>query len=94
MKYADISKETIQHLYDSHSSLKDSPLDPVIKALVELRVSQINGCSHCCYVHAKEARELEIPERKLDLLPAWDDSHAFTEQEALALQWAEEMTLL
>ncbi|WP_228437699.1 carboxymuconolactone decarboxylase family protein [Chryseobacterium sp. 7] len=44
MNYKDIAKETIGNLYKAHHSIRKSGIDEKLIALVELRVSQINGC--------------------------------------------------
>ena len=67
-------------------------LDQGLKALVELRVSQINGCAYCVDLHSNEAREAGEPQRKLDCLPAWEESDLFTDREMAALSWAESVT--
>ncbi len=92
MNYAEISKETISFLYQSRASLNKSTLSPTIRILAELRVSQINGCAYCCRLHTDEARKLGIQQEKLDLLPAWHNSTAFTSEEKIVLQWAEAIT--
>jgi AhpD family alkylhydroperoxidase len=94
MDYAQISKETISHLYKSYNSLKQSPLDAEIRVLVELRTSQINGCAYCCQLHTAEARKENISQDKLDVLPAWRSSSLFSAKERIALQWVEEITRL
>jgi AhpD family alkylhydroperoxidase len=94
MKYEEISKETIKFLHQSHASLTASPLNAGIRILVELRVSQINGCPYCCHLHSEEARKFGIAQEKLDLLPAWRHSTSFTPEEKLVLQWAEALTSL
>lgn len=94
MNYEEISKETISFLYKSYNSLKNSPLEAAIRVLVELRVSQINGCEYCCRVHAEEAKTLGIPEEKMDQLITWNIADVFSERERLALRWAEELTYL
>ncbi len=94
MNYAEISKETISYLYKSHASLKNSPLDPAIRVLVELRTSQINGCAYCCGLHTNEARSLHVSQEKLDKLPAWHTATLFTEKEIIALQLCEELTYM
>lgn len=71
MNYAEISKETINFLYQSRASLNKSPLNATIRVLAELRVSQINGCAYCCDLHTKEARKLGVQDEKLDNLPNW-----------------------
>lgn len=94
MDFAEISKETIGLLYQSRRSLSRSPLPETIRVLVELRVSQINGCAYCCSLHATEAREIGIETEKLDTLPAWQLSPAFTTEEKLVLEWVEMVTCL
>lgn len=94
MNYAEISKETISFLEKCSASLNHSPLNPSVRALVELRVSQMNGCAYCCGLHSKEARQLNIAQEKLDSLPAWYASHFFTSEERAALQWCESITRL
>ncbi len=54
MNYKEIAKETIGHLYKVHTSIRKSGIDEKLIALVELRISQINGCAYCCIYHAKE----------------------------------------
>ena len=92
MNYAEISKETITHLYSAYNSLKNSPLDATIRLIVEIRTSQINGCAYCCKIHTAEARKLNISQEKLDVLPAWNAATIFDEKEVIALQWCEEIT--
>ncbi len=94
MNYSEISKETIGFLHKCYASLKNSPLNPMVRALVELRVSQINGCAYCCGVHAEEARKLGVEQEKIDVLPVWVNSDAFSEEELAALEWAESLTFM
>ena len=67
-------------------------INPELRALVELRVSQINGCVYCTDLHAKEARHLGASQRKLDTLVVWPESPFFNEKEKAALAWAESLT--
>jgi AhpD family alkylhydroperoxidase len=94
MNYAGISKETFDLLFKARASLNNSPLSAGLRVLVELRVSQINGCAYCCRLHTGEARKLGVAQEKLDALPSWKTSPLFTEKEKTALQWAESVTRL
>ena len=94
MNYAEISKDTISHLYDSYGSLKNSPLNPALRVLIELRVSQINGCKYCCNLHYNEANKLGVDVNKIDQLKNWKTSPYFPESEKEALSWAESLTKL
>ena len=67
-------------------------IDPKLRALVELRVSQINGCLYCCNAHSMEARAAGETQQRLDCLPAWDESNFFDAAEKAALGWAESLT--
>jgi AhpD family alkylhydroperoxidase len=68
--------------------------DPKLKALVDLRVSQINGCAYCLSLHTQEARALGEKQQRLDTLSAWRETNFFTEREQAALAWAEALTLI
>ena len=92
MDYAKISKETIDHLYASYSSLDNSPLDRGLKLMIDVYVSQLNGCAFCCGHHIPEAREFGFAQEKLDTLIAWKTSKVFSQKERLVLSWCEALT--
>ncbi|MFI9364999.1 carboxymuconolactone decarboxylase family protein [Kitasatospora sp. NPDC053057] len=70
----------------------DAGLDRRLVELVNLRVSQINGCAYCLNVHTRAAlREGETTQR-LGVLPAWRDTELFTARERAALALAEATT--
>lgn len=71
----------------------DLTLPAPLRALLELRVSQLNGCVYCVVLHTKEARLLAVPAAQLDHLPVWQESPAFSVEEKAALAWAEALTL-
>ncbi|WP_333811023.1 carboxymuconolactone decarboxylase family protein [Timonella senegalensis] len=62
--------------------------------LLKVRASQLNGCAFCLDLHAREARAVGIPQQKLDLIPAWRESTAFTAREVAMLSIAEAATVL
>ena len=63
-----------------------------LKALIDLRVSQINGCAYCVWMHAREARAAGETQERLDCIPAFEESGMFDEKECAALAWAEAVT--
>jgi len=71
---------------------KSSPLDPVLRSLVTVRVSQINWCRFCVDINsavlAKRADSME----KVEALESWMESELFNEKEKLVLEYAEAMT--
>lgn len=67
-------------------------LDRRLVELVNLRVSQINGCAYCLDVHTRAALRAGDTTQRLGVLPAWRDSELFSPQERAALALAEATT--
>jgi AhpD family alkylhydroperoxidase len=57
--------------------------------LINLRVSQINGCAYCLGLHTKAALRGGESARRLGVLTAWRDTDMFTHTERAALALAE-----
>ena len=77
----------------SHA-LRKSGIEPEIIELLKIRASQLNGCAFCVQYHLNDARKLNVPAAKLDLLAAWREAGIYSDREAAALDWAEHVTLL
>ena len=60
--------------------------------LVQLRVSQINGCSICVVEHAGFLKEAGESDERLFAVAAWRDAPCFTDAERAALALAEAVT--
>src|SRR5215813_12515084 len=67
-------------------------IEPKLRALVELRVSQINGCAYCVDLHSNQARSRGETQQRLDCLPVWWECDFFDEAEEAAFRWAEALT--
>lgn len=67
-------------------------IDARLRALIEIRVSQINGCVYCVDTHTREAREAGETQPRLDCLPVWQECRFFDKGECAALAWAEAVT--
>ncbi len=89
--YRTVAADTYQALLGLHQHLA-KVCDPKLRALIELRVSQINGCAFCLDMHANEARHLGETQQRLDCVAAWRETPFFTERERAALAWAEAIT--
>jgi AhpD family alkylhydroperoxidase len=68
------------------------PLTTVL--LVHLRASQINGCSVCVEMHARELREAGEPEERIHTVAAWREAPYFDGAERAALALTEAATRL
>ena len=67
---------------------------PINRALVHLRASQINGCSVCVDMHAKEARKSGESEERVFAVAAWRETRYFSDAERAALALTEALTRL
>jgi AhpD family alkylhydroperoxidase len=83
-----------KRFYNAALALEQSTLPKRLRELVELRVSQINGCGLCVDMHTKEAAAAGETSVRLHLVAAWRESTVFTEAERAALALAEEGTRL
>jgi AhpD family alkylhydroperoxidase len=72
----------------------ESGLPRPLVELVNVRVSQINGCPSCLEVHTRKAVAAGVTDKQLATLPAWRDSGVFDEREQAALRLAEITTTL
>ena len=69
-----------------------SPIDPALRSLVTVRVSQINHCAFCIDINASVLLGRGVSEEKVALLSDWRAQSCFSEAERLALELAEAMT--
>jgi AhpD family alkylhydroperoxidase len=72
--------------------LAGSELDRRLLLLVQLRVSQINGCAYCLDMHWKDLRAIDEGEQRMYSLDAWRECPYYSERERAALAWAEAVT--
>jgi AhpD family alkylhydroperoxidase len=71
---------------------KSSPIEPALRSLVQVRISQINGCDFCVDLNSFLGLGRGNAEAKLHALPQFEDSPLFTEHEKVALAYAETVT--
>lgn len=64
------------------------------RALVHLRVSQVNGCSSCVDSAGKNGKKEGETDERLIAVAAWRDAPYFTDAERAALALAEAVTRL
>jgi AhpD family alkylhydroperoxidase len=62
--------------------------------LVHLRASQINGCSVCVDMHARDMRKAGEPDERIFAVAAWREAPYYTDAERAALALAEAVTRL
>lgn len=70
----------------------DLATDKPLAQLLRLRVAQKNECSYCVWLHAKTAREIGIPDGKVDTISAWWETELYTDREKAALAYCDVLT--
>lgn len=71
---------------------KHSPLDPVLRSLVTVRVSQINWCRFCVDINSATLAKRAGSFAKVEKLESWRESDLFDEKEKAALEYTEAVT--
>ncbi|MFQ5481193.1 MAG: carboxymuconolactone decarboxylase family protein [Nitrospinaceae bacterium] len=71
---------------------KSSPISPILRSLVMVRVSQINWCSFCVDLNSSTLLKRGVTLDKVEALQNWRASDLFNEQERVVLDYAEAVT--
>lgn len=71
---------------------KKSPLNPKLRALVTVRVSQINWCRFCVDINSATLVKRSGSMDSVEQLERWRESDLFDEQEKVVLEYTEAIT--
>ncbi len=69
-----------------------SPLDPALRSLITVRISQINHCAFCVDVNGATLEKRGVCHEKILALRNWPGSELFSSVERAALNYAETVT--
>jgi len=69
-----------------------SPIEPELRSMIQVRVSQINWCNFCVDLNSATALERHGNPEKLAALENYSTSPLFSERERVALAYAEAAT--
>jgi AhpD family alkylhydroperoxidase len=86
--------DAMKALHALKEATEQGGVPPATLALVELRASQINGCSFCVDMHARLMRKAGETEDRLVAVAAWRHAPYFTAPERAALALTEAATRL
>lgn len=90
----EIERNTFKAMINMESYVKNSQIPPLLRELIKIRASQINGCAYCIDMHTEDALSLGETPRRIFAVSAWKESPLFTEEERAVLQMTEEVTLI
>ena len=71
---------------------RSSPIDPVLRSLITVRVSQINWCLFCIDINSSVLAKRTGSMEKVEALEQWQDSDLFDPKEKIVLQYVEAIT--
>jgi AhpD family alkylhydroperoxidase len=71
---------------------RSSPIDPPLRSLVTVRVSQINDCPFCVDINSATLLKRGVSIEKVQALEQWQQSTFFDPRERFVLEYAEAMT--
>ncbi|GAA3630670.1 carboxymuconolactone decarboxylase family protein [Microbacterium awajiense] len=72
----------------------EAGIDARLKELVQVHVSQLNGCAYCVRVHVDRAVEAGVDADVIAQLPVWRESGVFSDRERAGLELAEAHTFI
>jgi AhpD family alkylhydroperoxidase len=84
----------LKALQELGTAVRKSGVPDATLYLVELRASQINGCSICIDIHSHELELAGESSRRINAVAAWRETPYFTDGERAALALAEAATRL
>lgn len=76
------------------SKASEQSISLELRNLINLRASQINGCSVCVYSHAHDLKKVGESDERVFAVAAWRDAPFFTDAERAALALTEAVTRL
>jgi AhpD family alkylhydroperoxidase len=86
--------EALQALRALDKTTHQPGLPHVTQKLVQLRASQINGCSVCVDMHSRELKQAGEQDTRIFAVGAWRDTPYFNDAERAALALTEAVTRL
>lgn len=84
--------ELIKSLSATSFALEKTSIDPLMKCLIDIRASQLNGCAFCLDMHTKQAKIKGERELRLYHVAIWRESPLFNAKEKAALALTEALT--
>ena len=90
LSYSELSPDQMKKLVEL--GLTKSSLDHALKNLIDIRASQINGCTFCLDMHVKQAKLRKENELRLYHVAVWRESKLFSAKERAILEWTELVT--
>jgi AhpD family alkylhydroperoxidase len=92
LDYGAAAPKALAAMLRTNAYLDKASLPQILRRLVELRVSQINKCSYCIWLHAKQADDLGESKERIAAIEHWQNASCFDAAERAAFAWTEAVT--
>lgn len=89
-----LAPSSLKALIGLSGSVKQSTLGHRMVEMINLRVSQINGCGVCVDMHWRDLIKQGVEPRHLNAIAGWREAPFFDARERAALAWAEAVNAL
>ncbi len=90
--YQTANPEALQAMLAMERFARNSGIEPALYELIKIRASQINGCSFCLDMHAKDLLNMGESLERIVLLTVWREAPVYTEKERAVLELTEYVT--
>ncbi|WP_316810884.1 carboxymuconolactone decarboxylase family protein [Pedobacter heparinus] len=94
IKNSDVPQSLMAALRGVQDYIDHCGLDHGLLRLMDVRVSQLNGCAYCLDMHSKEALHAGETVQRLISVSAWREAPYYTPQERVVLEFAELLTIM
>ena len=94
INFFQLAPANLKAMINLSGSTKQSSLGPRIVEMVNLRISQINGCGVCIDMHWRDLIKQGADPRHLNAIAGWREAPFFDARERAALGWAEAVNAL
>ncbi|SDC61813.1 alkylhydroperoxidase AhpD family core domain-containing protein [Cupriavidus sp. YR651] len=94
LNFFQLAPANLRAMIQLSGSVKESSLGHRLVELVQLRVSQINGCGVCIDMHWRDLVKQGADVRHLNAIAGWREAPFFNARERAALAWAEAVNAL
>jgi AhpD family alkylhydroperoxidase len=88
------ARSAYRAMVDFDRATAELPLDPLLRELIRVRASMLNGCAYCVDMHTKDARAKGETEQRLYAVAAWHEAPFFSPAERAAFALTDALTLL
>lgn len=94
LPFFSLAPGSLHAMIELSKSVNQSSVGARLLELVNLRVSQVNGCGVCADMHWRFLLEQGADPRHLNALSGWRDAPFFSARERAALGWADALNAL